>query len=202
MKAEDAITQVIIDIKEFKQNNKDVVAVDNLLKYLEAFKLETCDTSEFDRQKHERAMELNRALNVAQLAHYEAICTNRVDVRRSVMTTAAMALKSAILINGGAAIATLAFIGNILKETSKNINVPTLSYALNLFAYGTLAAVIATGFTYFSEACIDASLSDDNKKDYFYGGATKSSWAAVIFVVVSYIFFFSGIHKASDALSP
>ena len=74
--------------------------------------------------------------------------TNQWDFElfRSTISSGQTALRSATLINGGAAVALLAFVGN-LWGTRPTVAVE-LSFPMMLFLYGVLAAALASGATY------------------------------------------------------
>src|SRR5215207_1420976 len=73
----------------------------------------------------------------------------------SVITFAAEALKSAALINGGAAAATLALISQIIDD-KKSLAANMIS-SLRLFGIGLLLAVAAAGASYFSQLSFQAA---------------------------------------------
>lgn len=94
-----------------------------------------------DRQDHERDLEFIRAT----------------------VSTAHAALKSAMLINAGAAIATLAFVGNIIQDKVSVDLIPSLSWALLLYVIGVLVAAVATGTAYVSQAGFGNELGKRSK---------------------------------------
>jgi hypothetical protein len=77
-----------------------------------------------------------------------------VESRRDKMNEAAIkaadsTLRAGLLINGGAGVSVLAFIGSL--ETKQQIALPQLSRvagSLEIFAFGVLAAVVGMGFSY------------------------------------------------------
>jgi hypothetical protein len=64
------------------------------------------------------------------------------------------ALKSAILINGGAAVALLAFIGGIFNASQNCEIITQLSNAMFYFVAGVLIGAIATGIVYIGQFVI------------------------------------------------
>lgn len=70
---------------------------------------------------------------------------------RSVVLIGQAALKSAILINGGAAAALLAFIGHLSTSTTLNVRIGPFANATLCFVFGVLLAAIAAGGTYISQ---------------------------------------------------
>jgi hypothetical protein len=73
------------------------------------------------------------------------------DMFGSVIAFATETLKSAALINGGSAAATLALISQVLEKR------PPLAAAmiwpLRFFGFGRLAAVVASGVSYLAQIC-------------------------------------------------
>lgn len=94
------------------------------------------------------------------------------------------ALKSAFLINGGAAVALLAFIGNAWTKTQANIN--GLGFPLLLYVFGVLFPAVASGLTYLSQCQYGKSIKDD---DHFARSARKIKWVVIVFVILSYFLF-------------
>lgn len=94
------------------------------------------------------------------------------------------ALKSAFLVNGGAAVALLAFIGNVLTKTQDNVN--GLGFPLLLYVVGVLFPTVASGLTYLSQYQYGKSVKDD---DQFAKSARKINWVGIGFVTLSYVLF-------------
>ncbi|MGL6213244.1 hypothetical protein [Billgrantia desiderata] len=131
-------------------------------------------------------------LSPVQLEHYKAQLsvwvekqkehsTLNVEGFKSVITAGQNALRSAILINGGAAVAILAYIGKLSVEAAGQVT--HFALPLLLFVLGTLTVAVGSGITYLSQ--------------WFYFGG--SPWeekigfglnlAAIVLGFVSYIFF-------------
>jgi hypothetical protein len=94
------------------------------------------------------------------------------------------ALKSAILINGGAAVALLAFIGSIFTASENREIVIKLAGAMSYFVWGVLSGAIASGVVYvgqFVYAC------EKRLAGYILNGL---SW---LLVISCYILFVIGV---------
>ena len=87
-----------------------------------------------------------------ELENHKAELARRLMVEtenfKSVILTGQSALKSAILINGGAAVALLAFIGHVWKPDYLRTASINLVGSLQWFVFGVLSAAIAAGGTY------------------------------------------------------
>jgi hypothetical protein len=103
---------------------------------------------------------------------------------RSTVAAAHVALKAALLINGGAAVAMLAFIGNVFRACRDTSLVPALSFALLLHVFGVLAAAVATGTAYVAQAGFGNELG---KHSVGLGGAFRVISCALI--ATSYVLF-------------
>ncbi|MGR3219179.1 MAG: hypothetical protein ACUZ8H_05085 [Candidatus Anammoxibacter sp.] len=123
-------------VNDVRENNKDVISIDALLNYLDALDKDTSAVDVDSQRKHETALTVYHAENERNLAHYNAQQLQAVEMFKSVISYGATALKSAILINGGAAVALLAFIGNIWNKGIPQAAVGPLTSAI---AYSHLA---------------------------------------------------------------
>src|SRR3546814_644754 len=70
---------------------------------------------------------------------------------RSVISSGQSALKSSILINGGATVALLAFVGTVWNDPQSAPTLGPLVSVLVLFAVGVLLSAMAHGTTYLSQ---------------------------------------------------
>lgn len=79
----------------------------------------------------------------------EAIQTQNVEMFRAVILAGQNALRTAFLMNGGATVALLAFLGKLSDQHQEKIAV--FSSALVIFVAGVLAITVASGATYLSQ---------------------------------------------------
>lgn len=73
------------------------------------------------------------------------------DLFNSVIGLAKISLQAVLLVNGGAAIALLAFLGNLASTQSQSSLVRILAFALLCFAIGVLAGLIGMGVSYLAQ---------------------------------------------------
>ncbi len=114
----------------------------------------------------------------------------------SVIEAGQTAIKSATLINGGAAVALLAFLGNLLtKEPPLNVIFPIqeLSLSMLIFFLGVGFSGSATAARYFSQA----AYSDEKESC-----ANFFRWVAIILALLSLGAFFYGGILAYCAITP
>lgn len=108
------------------------------------------------RMRWEAKMETWRAEDQRLIIKYQAEQQGNLEMFRSVITAGQSTLKSAILINGGGAVALLAFISSLWtsthSETATNGKTAVaLLIAMAFYVGGTLVSAIAAAFTYLAQ---------------------------------------------------
>lgn len=109
---------------------------------LEKIKIETRNHFELEKQKRE-------VDHACALAKYNADREGQRHHFDAAVTLAGHALKSAMLINGGAAVGMLTFIGHELQLPKPSRS--TFAFSLLLYVLGILFAAIATGLSYLAQ---------------------------------------------------
>lgn len=182
MDVREAIGRIRAAVIQVQQSGQQFVAITPLLEFLQSVELQAPLDSETRKLQHD-----------SNLAHYKADVDHGIEMLRSVLDTAKTALTTSILVNGGATVALLAFLGNIIGKTPP---VPeamreTLVLSLMFFACGVLAGAIATGSTYVAQYC-------------YHEGWKRSGIGfhitTLFLVVVSYLTFLGGVVSAYHAL--
>lgn len=120
-----------------------------------------------------------------QIKHDEFRSTNE-----KTMDAATIALKSALLINGGAAVAVLGFVASIYGSgVSSELLLAAVAIALMYFAWGVFSAVAAMCFAYLTNNALLGILSNDI--------AGESRWPNSIiykgFMGLSFVFTFASV---------
>ena len=112
----------------------------------------------------------------------------RVALVNGSVELAKAALQVAMVANGSAAVAILAFCGSIVAAKEK---IPAgVAVALPIFAFGVAMGAIATGIAYLTQ------YSFGEAED----GANDKRWAAIIFVGIAYGTFVIGAIVAAVSL--
>jgi len=127
----------------------------------------------------------------SQLAQYDAENARHLEMFKSVITAGQSALKSALLINGGAAVAMLAFVGSVWEESLALCTVIYLLVAMGLFVVGVLLGAIASGLTYLAQR----AYAQEREK-----AGNRLNVAIITCVVVAYALFLLGSFVASIAI--
>jgi len=111
------------------------------------------------------------------------------------------AMKSALLINGGASVAMLAFIGTAMNNDTNNVLLLRLCFSMAMFIAGTLSVAVASGVTYLAGLAV-SSKNDTDQSDK----KTLKLWPilntiAIILVVIGYVLFAVGSLNAYCAFT-
>lgn len=148
------------------------------------------------------------------ISHHEREANLGVKIGDTARESAMQALKSVLLINGGAAIALLAFVGSALTDDAQSMAIQPVKLvaAVTWFAWGVAAAVMAMAFTYGTLYCAaHRSHSWDRSWEYPYLVETKQTrrWLitgywfealAVAFGLLALICFCIGIWAVKEAV--
>jgi hypothetical protein len=133
---------------------------------IERYKVELQNQVEANKQQHEHSIEMFR----------------------SVIAAGQHATRSSFLLNGGASVAMLAFIGHLAEFETSNIAV--FATCLLPFCFGVLAITVTSGLTYLTQ--------------FFYAGNKIKAghvfnFSSVALGILSYLFFAWGMMKAYNA---
>ena len=119
-----------------------------------------------------------------------------LEFLRATVATARTALTTAMLINAGAAIAVLAFLGNLL-QTKATALIPQFATALILYVVGVLVAAVATGTAYISQAGFGQELG---RRSRTIGELFR--YTSMTFIAASYVLFGCASWSAYAVLTP
>lgn len=192
MEAPEIVKIIQQAVQGVKNKNQDVVSTDALLKYLEALARDVESANEQTKRRMEADLAVFRVEHERNIALYQAQEMRAVELFRSVITYGSAALKSSLLINGGAAAALLAFIGNIWAKETGAEAVKSLTMAILLFSFGVLAAALGTAGSYFSQYCYS---------EPFPRAAVVFHTLTVLFVLTSFALFGFGSYEAYSAFA-
>ena len=152
MENEELINQIRRDVKAVREQGQHVIDASALDSYL-AELTRTSSLMQQERQRvHQSQLEQFKATHASNLAQYTAQSQTALEMLRSVITLGQGALRAAMLVNGGAAVAILGFLGSAWTKGVPQATLTTLPRSMLFFAVGVLAAGLATGFTYLSQA--------------------------------------------------
>lgn len=130
-------------IEEIKANGTSEIYCDDLISYLgEVEKSIETEPSPVEIERYKADLQ-----NWIETNKYQR--DGRLELFRSVITSGQSAIKASFLLNGGAAISVLAFVGHLAQF--RPTKVPEFGACLLPFAYGVLAIAVTSGCTYLSQ---------------------------------------------------
>ncbi|EMF5054508.1 MULTISPECIES: hypothetical protein [Serratia] len=189
------IDTIIEDVQSVQKDGTESIDVQKLLEYLQDLKRE-------ELQSKEESLERLKATNQAHIEHMKLIASANLESFRSVISTGANASKSCMLVNGGAAIALLAFVGNIWSKDTAAAAVTELAYGVLFFCFGVLCAAVCTGITYLAQYCysnVDIGNDNDEKSGWKIAGGGFNI-VAILSAIASLILFGYGCYSAYEAI--
>lgn len=135
--------QMKATIEEIKSNGTAAIYCDNIIAYLdEVQKSPEPVPTPLDIEKYKA--DLQNWIAATKYQH-----ESEVEMFRSVIIAGQNAIKSSFLLNGGASLALLAFIGHLAQFQPDKVSV--FAACLLLFAFGVLAIAVTSGLTYLSQ---------------------------------------------------
>ena len=189
MSAKSFATQMRVIIEDIKSNGTAAIYCDNLISYLR--EVENSPTLELVPADLERyKADLQNWIEANKYQH-----ESDIEMFRSVITAGQSAIKSSFLMNGGAAIATLAFIGHLVEFNLEKVS--TFSACLLPFTFGVLAVAVTSGLTYLSQWFYASS----NQKVIDLNVGFKLNVLSILLCISSYGFFVWGMCLSYKILS-
>lgn len=146
MEGKEAIEQIKVELAKLQSSGQAVVPINSLITYLDQV-----------AQNAPLSLQARQLKHLSELEAYKAQAEVRIELFKAAITTAQTALKMTLLVNGGAALAVLAFLGNIVSKADQAAitQLPMLhrlSPALTSFSIGVCLGAIAAGTTYLSQS--------------------------------------------------
>ncbi|CAI0727058.1 hypothetical protein [Serratia grimesii] len=186
------IDTIIEDVQAVKDGGTEFIDTEKLLGYLK-------DLKDNETQSHEENLERLKATNQFHIERLKLIANANLESFRSVIATGANASKSCMLVNGGAAVALLAFVGNIWNKNPNAGAVAELAYGILFFCSGVGLAALCTGITYIAQYCYASADSDSDSKWDIAGNIFNI--LAVLAGLASLILFGYGCYSAFEAIT-
>jgi hypothetical protein len=140
MEAEELISKIEADLSAVQKDGHGQLEIKNLLKYFGELRNVVGPSREGMRQAHE-----------VNLTNFKVQSDHSLEMFRAVMDAGKEAINSAIIINGGAVIALLAFLGNAISDKAVRPQLAGLAEPLFTFAIGVLCGSVAFGCRYIAQ---------------------------------------------------
>lgn len=189
MSAKSFAAQMRVIIEDIQSNGRKTIDCDILINYLR--EVESSPDLELTPANLEKyKADLQNWIESNKYQH-----ESDIEMFRSVISAGQNAIKSSFLLNGGAAIATLAFIGHLVEFNLEKVAV--FSACLLPFTYGVLVVAILSGFTYLSQWFYASS----NQKVFDWDIGFKLNIICILLAISSYGFFVWGMCLTYKILS-
>lgn len=178
MDVKEANDEIRAALAQVQSSGRQFVSIPALVQFLSDLEKKVPESSEARKFQHESNMALFKAQHDSNL-----------EMFRTVFDSSKTALTTSILVNGGATVALLALLGNLVGKVPPVIfdGKSALILSLILFAVGVFLGAIATAGTYFTQYCYSVG----RKRS-----ATGFHIATVVLVLLSYVMFASGVWAA------
>ena len=161
------------------------IKCDNLIAYLEeVINSPDEEVSAIQMEKYKAELQL-------WIKQNEAVQASSLERFRTVILAGQSALKTAFLMNGGATVALLAFLGKLSDQHQDKI--AAFASSMVVFVMGVLAITMASGFTYLSSGFYEGSKSWQQKTGFWLNIFTIAAGFS------SYGFFIWGTIRAYNA---
>jgi hypothetical protein len=186
------VRTALADLSKAGRTSVDIPALST---FLDALERDLPIESEIRKLNHESQLAQQKLEQERNLAHYRATVDGETEMFRSVIETAKATLNTSILVNGGASVALLALLGNLVgrpQPISPALQ-QGLIVSLAFFAAGVLSGAIATSSTYLSQFCYH--------NEYRRTGIAFHS-LTVVLVLSTYVTFALGLSNAYYAFRP
>jgi hypothetical protein len=190
MEAQDVIKEIKHALNEVHGEGNEFVHIQSLNNFLESLEKNASMSIEMRKLQHESNLEWYKAQRQCEIENYKAQVLSDAEMFKSVIQAGQGALKASLLINGGAAVALLAFIGNIWAKIQSQDVAYYLITSLIIFGGGVLFGTLSTGITYLTQATYSKQcIKSGNILNIF----------SISFVIGAYICFVIGIWFVRNA---
>lgn len=181
------------DVEALRSRGRRTIRIADFERYMDRLQSQVSAEAAASGELTSAQTEHYRAQRASDLAFYQAEIERSLEMGRAAIVAGQSALKSALLINGGAAIAILAFLGNLWEKDVGSAVGSTLACGLLAFGGGVLAASVGAGSTYLSQL-LYYTIDDKARYGAFF------QVCAVLLVIASYGLFGFGIYVSYDAV--
>lgn len=185
MAVKDVLEKITADVKATKAAGFDKIDIEKMLIYLDTLNAEK-------EYNHDIQMELLKSSNVSEIEFAKLNHAASLEAFRSVITVGTNAAKAFMIINGGAAISLLAFLGNIWNKDSSSAAISTITVSLLIFCMGVLCSGACSGFTYLAQICYASS--DLRTKKVWHSAGNINNFIAILTGLSSLVLFGVGAY--------
>lgn len=142
MESAEVLNKLKTELDAVGATGQNAVAIEALQKYIDDLRTHATSSVELRKLEQQRS-----------LAHFDAQTKHAIEMFKSVIDSGREALNALVLVNGGAVIALLGFMGATI---SKGLPAPLgmqLTLPILLFGLGVLMGALGFGIRYLAQAC-------------------------------------------------
>ena len=186
MESQELISAFRKQLDQVEAQGSQQVQVPALRAYLDALEKDADASQEYRNREH-----------AGMLAHFSARTQHSIEMLKAVLEAGKSALHALLIINGGAVIALLGVMSNLVGKTDGAVLARYLSLPLLQFGIGVLLGAIGFAFRYLSQACYADSQNPDDKLHH---AGDWFRYAAILSAVSGYVLFGFAVTNAYHAV--
>lgn len=176
MESAEVLNKLKTELDAVGATGQNAVAIGALQRYIDDLRTHATSSVELRKLEQQRS-----------LAHFDAQTKHSIEMFKSVIDSGREALNALVLVNGGAVIALLGFMGATISKGLPAALGMQLTLPILLFGLGVLTGALGFGIRYLAQACYAL-----NRKTLGTVFNVSSSLAAV----AGYALFGSGVYVA------
>lgn len=186
MESQELIAAFRQQLAQVEAQGSQQVQVSALRAYLDALEKDAGASQEYRNREH-----------AGMLADFAVRSQHAIEMLKAVLEAGKSALHALLLINGGAVVALLGVMSNLVGKSEGAPLARYLALPLLLFGIGVLLGALGFGFRYLSQAFYTAS---EKQEDKLHRAGDWLRYAAISTVVGGYVLFGCAIINAYTAV--
>ncbi len=173
-------------LRQVEAQGSQQVQVSALRAYLDVLEKDAGASQEYRNQQH-----------AGMLAHHAARSQNAIEMLKAVLEAGKSALQALLLINGGAVVALLGVMSNLVGKSEGAPLARYLALPLLQFGTGVLLGAVGFAFRYLSQACYSDS---EDPNDTLHRAGNWMRYAAILTALGGYVLFGFAVANAYNAV--
>jgi len=186
MESPDLIAAFRKQLDQVEAQGSQQIQVHALRAYLDMLERDASASQEYRSREH-----------AGMLADFAAKNQYSIEMLKAVLEAGKSALQALLFINGGAVVALLGVMSNLVGKSGGEVLAKYLALPLLQFGVGVLVGAIGFAFRYFSQACYSES---GNSAGRLHLAGDWMRYAAITTAVAGYILFGFAVTNAYQAI--
>ncbi|MDP2075207.1 hypothetical protein [Hydrogenophaga sp.] len=186
MESQELIDAFRKQLDQVEAQGNQQVQISGLRAYLEALEKDADASQDYRNRQH-----------AGLLANYSAQTQHSIEMLKAVLEAGKSALHALLIINGGAVVALLGVMSNLVGKSDGSALARYLSLPLLQFGIGVLLGAVGFAFRYLSQACYSES---KNENDRLHRAGDWFRYAAILSAISGYVLFGFAITNAYQAV--